>query len=148
MNKFNKYRKGFTLIELLIVIGIISLFASIGLVAIFRYREKAEDSRIETAMAQIRSLAAMIYNDSGSYRDMCDTNNTLNENNPNLAIVEIEIKKFNKNSDVKCYASASEYCVQTPLRIAGNYCVDFGGYLGEDQTNCSETNKNCFSATP
>jgi len=121
-------KKGFTLIELLVVIAIIGLIAIFTLTVIARYRDKAKDSRIETALVQVRSIAAGIYTDNSSYEALCSDDGTLNDATySTLRVIEGEARKFS-GSDPVCDASASTYCVQSALATSGYYyCVDSTG---------------------
>jgi len=141
--------KGFTLIELLVVIFIIGLLSSLSVVAVLSYRNKAKDTRIEAVLSQVRKEATLIYNESSSYNnpgnDLCAGDNTLNDgnsNHPDLNRIEVDVKNFNGNRDVTCYASDDRFCVQSPLVITGDYCLDSTGYAGTI-ANCDNINIDC-----
>ncbi len=60
---------GFTLIELLVVIAIIGILASIVLVSVSGARDKANDARIISNMAQLRNIAELSNEAKGSYKN-------------------------------------------------------------------------------
>jgi len=59
--------KGFTLIELLVVISVMSLLASIVLVATNNVRSLARDSQRIQAIAMIQTSLELYYDDHGQY---------------------------------------------------------------------------------
>lgn len=65
----NKLRKspGFTIIELLVVLSIISLLASITLVATINGRKKARDSIRRETLHRLSGALELYYNDNNSY---------------------------------------------------------------------------------
>jgi len=135
---------GFTLIELLVVITIIGLLVTISLVLIYRYQIEATETKIKTSIAQVRTLAITIFTDNSAYDSLCAVDNTLNENNPKLKILEDDIMRFNGNQPVICHASGIEYCIQSPLPGGGAFCIDGRGYSGEI-ANCTKDNIKCTS---
>lgn len=58
---------GFTLIELLVVISIIGVLASVVLSSVNTARAKGSDSAIKTNLANMRSQAAILYDNAGCY---------------------------------------------------------------------------------
>jgi prepilin-type N-terminal cleavage/methylation domain-containing protein len=147
---FGEWSESFTLIELLVVIFIIGLLASLSAGVAANYRNRAKDGRIEATLSQIRKEAAMILNESGIFdaagNELCDATNTINDgnvNHPDLKVIEDEVKKFNGNQDVECYASVDSFCVQSPLVTSGFYCVDSTGYAGKTGDVCTLAHISC-----
>jgi len=141
--------KGFTLIELLVVVAIIALFTAFSLVAISYYRDKAKDARVEATLSQVRRVATMIYNDSGSYADLC-YEGTLKDgiegdNSRNLKLIEDEVERI-RGSKPACYTDGSKYCVQSTLFVGGNYCVDSAGIAIETKDSLCNTGTNSCTA--
>jgi len=141
--------KGFTLVELLLVIFIIGLLASASATVAIDYRNRGKDARIEATLSQIRKEVTLILNESGSFdaagNELCDSTNTINNgntNHPDLKVIEDDVKKFNGNYDVECYASGDSFCVQSPLVTSGAYCVDSIGYAGRT-ANCALGHISC-----
>ena len=137
---YSKKNKGFTLIELLTVIAIIGILVSINLVAIASYRERARDTRIETSLSQIRTIAIMMYNDVSSYNDLCNINNELEDTEDySLNVIAGDIKKFNREEIIICHSSDSFYCVSSPANAVTGYCIDSTGYMGDTLPDCVVT---------
>jgi prepilin-type N-terminal cleavage/methylation domain-containing protein len=141
--------RAFTLVELLLVIFIIGLLVGASATVAINYRNRAKDGRIEATLSQIRKEATLILNESGNFdstgNELCDSINTINDgnvNHPDLKVIEDEVKKFNGNQDVKCYASSDSFCVQSPLVTSGFYCVDSTGYAG-GTANCTPVHISC-----
>lgn len=132
----------FTLLELLIVVGIIGILASLIIIAVGGAKQRALDSSIKANLSQVRQEAASLQAESNSYTGLC-SGGTLNEGNPNLALVEQEVMKRNGQQNVVCYADATSYCVQSPLASGGEFCIDVEGRASTTQTNCSGANIRC-----
>lgn len=141
---FSKKLEGFTLIELLVVVAIIGLLASIASVAASEARNKAKNAAIQATLIQVKAQATLILHTDEAYDNLCDADHTLNDTDyPNsLGLIEDEVKKYNGNQDLTCYASGDVYCVQSPLVKSGDYCIDSTGYAGTD-ADCDGTDFSC-----
>ncbi len=150
-----KKKEGFTLIELLVVIAIIGILSSIVLVSLGGARNKAKDARVEADLSQVRSIAEMIQDDTGSYVDLCDPDapGTLQNSggvnttyNGQLGTIESDITT--QGSSNVCNASPTVYCVSAPLiaRAGYYYCIDSGGRALSTTTAtiCDAANKDCL----
>ncbi len=111
-------KKGFTLIELLVVIAIIGILASIVLVSLQGTRNRARDARVQTDIAQVRSVAETIYSSAGNYSTVCsnaDINTTLNGDIVSQGGRNYACVKWDNNSG---------YCVTAQLSNDGYCCSD------------------------
>jgi len=154
----NKKIAGFTLIELLVVIAIIGVLAAIVLVSVTGATKKAKDARIIADLSQVRSQAALIYSDNGSYASTCNAAHLLNTSANPYATALAKLQKdietqqnqasstSGTNAQLVCYAGSEKYCVAAKLVYKSNkwYCVDAEGYAGEvNSTSSCATNQTC-----
>jgi prepilin-type N-terminal cleavage/methylation domain-containing protein len=115
--------KGFTLIELLVVIAIIAILAAIVLVSVANVRNRSYDSRVESALNQIRTQAEIVYEESNpnayttvacahaDINPLCVDINSIIGANPTIA------------------ASANAYCAESVLKSSTSeyWCTDSTG---------------------
>ena len=141
-------QKGFTLIELLVVIAIIGLLAGIVLVSLGGARDRARDGRIQADVAQIKTLAELVYNyqDAFAYTAMCETTgNTIDQTHAGygseLGTLETDIDGNNGTGGVPaCYASGDDYCVSAVMN-EGTVCISAAGSTGDD--TCAAATTTC-----
>ena len=97
---------------------------------------KLKDSRIISAISQLRAIAEMIHVKTGSYEVFCDDDNKeanilkadLNENIP-------------ANGKVLCFSDKNNYCVSATLYEGNNFCIKTGeSKIG---TACVSPDKGC-----
>jgi len=142
-------QKGFTLIELLVVVAVIGILASAVVVNFSGAQERARDSRVISAMGQIRPVAEIIYSKYNySYASVCATGNTLNTIEGLQALRDDITSQKPAAATIFCVADKTRYCVSVGLSKTGDfYCVTSQGKAGMASTACSNTTYTCTWTT-
>ena len=144
-------KKGFTLIELLVVIAIIGILASIVLVSFPSATKKANDSRVEAAISQMRALMTSYNAANGAYTgfDCASPSEMVN------LCADVKNKDYGK-VDMTLNVSADAVCMYAPLNTkdgASFYCADSAGTAGippeatAPSTTCNDTSFTCPPGT-
>jgi len=128
-------KKGFTLIELLVVIAIIGILASIVLVSFPTATKKAKDSRIISAVGQMRIVAAAQFASSNpsSYAGITVTTPEEMDALSKDVVANLPSGSTFTNSNITIQTAApagEDYCIYAKLNDTGNYCVDSRGFAG------------------
>ena len=134
-------RRGFTLIELLVVIAIIGILASIVMVSMAGATAKAKDARVKGDIAQVRSIAEMIYDTDGDYDAVCLSGSATSVNTAHgtygteLTIIQVDVSSnassgAGQDTRTACVTSTTAWCYGAWLESGGAnsyYCVDSAG---------------------
>lgn len=142
----NILQRGFTLIELLVVIAIIGILAAVVIGSLNDARSSGQDASIKQSVANIRSQAELIYNDSGySYSSVCAdarVENLLDAavdvvNGTNYAPATHGLSTYVATNNLtgaastrtaSCHSDNTRYVATSPLAsVAEFWCVDSTG---------------------
>ena len=152
-------RRGFTLIELLVVIAIIGILASIVMVSMSGATAKAKDARVKGAIAQVRSIAELVYDTDGNYDAVCLSGSATSVNTghasfgTDLTILQADISSnassgASQANRTDCNTSSIAWCYGAWLESGGAnsyYCVDSAGRAwATSGAACDGTNKDCL----
>ncbi|OIO48904.1 hypothetical protein COX74_02025 [bacterium (Candidatus Gribaldobacteria) CG_4_10_14_0_2_um_filter_41_16] len=139
MRETKKFLTGFTLIELLVVIAIIGVLSSIILTQFPGAMKKANDARVQAAMAQMRALITSYQTASGSYFGVSCAGD-MPAGMKNLCN-EVKNKDYLK-VDMTLQVSDGAVCFYAPLNEkdgASYFCADSAGVAGITTTTPSAT---------
>lgn len=124
-------KKGFTLIEILIVIAIIGILASVVLVSLPSSAEKANSSRIISAISQARNVMAVVFSEDGNY-------SAFSEITPDAEMITLNDEILAKGGLLKVVQCADcgtdgvpAACMWSPLPTGDFYCTDSTGVAGK-----------------
>ncbi|MEK7567724.1 MAG: type II secretion system protein [Patescibacteria group bacterium] len=130
-----KKNKGFTLIELLVVIAIIGILSTIVLASLNQARSKASDAAVKENLSGIRSQAAIFYDSTGSYDNLCINANIVNAINAAKQAVGVSslTNTFNGTAGnattATCHENVVEWAIEVPVKNPSGavHCVDNTG---------------------
>lgn len=141
-------RAGFTLIELLVIAAIISLLASVILVAMGESRKEARDAAIKTSLTEIRKAAALLYDKKGTYESdegVCDATDTTLSDSGDFGRIKDYIEK--QNGVVSCNDTNTGYAVISSLNKGNCWCIDWQGDSKEVELSGEESCASVLTAT-
>jgi len=131
-------KKGFTLIELLVVIAIIGILASVVLVTFPSAQKKAKDSRIVSALSQIRTVMVYVNANENSYASLDDSQSPCtNISDLTKLCQEVANNHPVQGTNPTFNAGTNAACVFSKLNAKDNYwyCADSTGVAGYTTTN-------------
>lgn len=130
-------QKGFTLIELLVVIAIIGILSAIVLASLNTARDKGGDAAVKANLANLRSQAALYYEENGnSYGaagTSCATAGSVFTDGRIAEQIAGAQSASGGGSVATCAGSATKFVASVPLRTdkTKSWCVDDSGSAKE-----------------
>jgi prepilin-type N-terminal cleavage/methylation domain-containing protein len=134
-------QKGFTLIELLVVIAIIGILTSVVLASLNSARDKGGDAAVKSNLANLRSQAALYYDDNGNTfgpntGTSCTTAGSVFADSRVSSQLTAAVQASGGGSVATCANSATLWVVSVPLRDkTKSWCVDSSGMAKEASAN-------------
>jgi len=129
--------RGFTLIELLVAISIIGLLSSVVVTSLRDARSNSIDTAVKAQLDHARSQAELYYAANGNrYTNVCNPGATAGgvpgmnaqvkaaaavENLPGVTYGGVSA------TQVSCYANATSWLIQVPLKSGKYYCMTNDG---------------------
>lgn len=127
-----KNNKGFTLIEMLVVIAVIGILSAATLTALGPARSKAKDTKIISALNQIRAVAETLYTTAGTYPSAADMKADSNIAKSSTEIAANGGTGFEMRTNGTLDIAGSAYAAFATLNSSTKvYCIDSSGYSGE-----------------
>jgi prepilin-type N-terminal cleavage/methylation domain-containing protein len=124
-------KKGFTLIELLVVIAIIGLLSSLAIVSLNSARNKANDTKVKSDLAQVRTDAEVSTNGTGDYSGYTIPS-------------QLVPPACSADDTYQIYATASGYVAWADLcDFEGDFCIDSSGAATTTATTVGATPTAC-----
>ena len=114
-----KNQKGFTIIELIVVIAIIAILASIVMVNVAQYINKAKDAAVKSSMAKIAQVEANYFSDNGVYTVMWENDAQLSRIKDFVTAESGVTLTGATNQDSTCYG----FCEVYPSDNSKTWCV-------------------------
>jgi prepilin-type N-terminal cleavage/methylation domain-containing protein len=135
--------KGFTLIELLVVIAIIGILAGMVVVNMASAPNAAKDATIKSYMDQMKSIAAIVYNNNipNSYTG-------LGMNTEFTQILGKLSEQSGSHSNWVTSTNSVKYCVWARMNSNNNdksWCIDSEGHSGlySSTSTCVAATADC-----
>lgn len=124
-------RKGFTLIEMLVVIAVIGILSAAVLTALGPSRAKAKDTRIISALQQVRALAEANYQNDYSWLP----SGTIANSDGKLGTSASDISTNGGSLVINKATSSAAYAAYSVLASGGYYCLDSAGNAKNEGTD-------------
>jgi len=109
----------------LVVVAITGLLVTIVLVGMRDSRDEGRDAGIKLSMLELTKAAAILYNKTASYDDVCNIDDTALSGNGDFGRINVYI--IRQNGTVSCKSDENRYAIISSLNQADCWCVDSDG---------------------
>lgn len=133
-------QRGFTLVELLVVIAIIGLLSSVVFASLNSARTKGADAVVKQQLSSMRSAAALLFENTGTFDTLCDaaTDTGKMYRNAYEKGTKVQSSSLCMESDASgslfditgvtvATPAAGKWAAVVHLRGGGYFCVDYRG---------------------
>ncbi len=154
--------RAYSLVELLVVVAIIGVLSSIVIASASQSRAKSIDSAVKTNLNNARLQAEVFFIKNGESfstpsnicaSDFAQDNVTKSIKSYGQAAIaafnstsySFSTALFTPSTSVRavCHASATQWAMQSPLKTAGNWCVDYTGASKYTTSNLASGATKC-----
>ncbi|MDD5221277.1 MAG: prepilin-type N-terminal cleavage/methylation domain-containing protein [Candidatus Pacebacteria bacterium] len=140
-------RNGFTLIEIMIIVAVLAILVAAVVVAQKSVVIRSRNTRILSAVSQVRNAAESIYMNEGTgYLNLCDNPPSahLNARNSDLNTLEDDIEESGGGIH-HCCSSQNSYCLVVKLFNDQYFCIDDESHFGSsDSQVCEDADSICL----
>ncbi len=139
-------RNGFTLIEIMIIVAVLAILVTTVVIAQKTTVVRSKNSRILSAVSQVRKVAETIYMKEGTgYINLCDNPPSIHLNSRDNDLDDLEDDIVESGGEVFCRSAQNSYCLGIKLFDGQFFCIDDESHFGSvDNQVCENADSICL----